>query len=153
VTEASIRAKSTDCRFAPGSCVIDSTLLGVFAGPIGLYPVLQSTASRRGMVEFQLLSHSKSDIMPPVKYQEIIADKFSAAGWSWGYCSAVTRDGWRRIVDVHSGDGRRYIVQSDELLSALLESEPTLRECRKPRSPIRLRPSLQLHSFKPGICP
>ena len=94
---------------------------------------------------------AKSDIMSPVKYQEIIADKFSAAGWSWG--SAVTRDGWRWIVDAHTRDGRRCIVQSDELLSALLESEPTLRECRKPRSPIRLRPSLQLHSFKPGICP
>jgi len=90
--------------------------------------------------------------MPPVKYQEIIADKFSAAGWSWGYCSAVTRDDWRWIVDAHR-EGRRYIVQSDELLSALLESEATLREWRKPRSPIRLRPSLQLHSFKPGICP
>ncbi len=26
-----------------------------------------------------------------MKYWEIIADKLSAAGWSWGYCSAVTR--------------------------------------------------------------
>jgi len=23
--------------------------------------------------------------MPPVKYWEIVADKLSAAGWSWGY--------------------------------------------------------------------
>jgi hypothetical protein len=30
-----------------------------------------------------------------MKYWEIIADKLSAAGFSWGYCSAVTRDGWR----------------------------------------------------------
>jgi len=36
-----------------------------------------------------------SGIMPPMKYWEIVADKLSAAGWSWGYCSAVTRDGWR----------------------------------------------------------
>ena len=64
--------------------------------------------------------------MPPMKYWEIIADKLSAAGWSWGYCSAVTRDGWRWIVDAHSGDGRRYIVQSDELLTAFLELESTL---------------------------
>jgi hypothetical protein len=81
------------------------------------------------MVEFQLLSHStplaKSDIMPPVKYQEVIADKFSAAGWSWGYCSAVTRDGWRWVVDAHKNDGKRNIVESDELLSAFLELEPT----------------------------
>ena len=48
-----------------------------------------------------------------------------AAGWSWGYCSAVTPDGWRWIVDAHR-DGRRYIVQSDELLSAFLELEQTL---------------------------
>jgi hypothetical protein len=26
-----------------------------------------------------------------MKYWEIIADKLHAAGWSWGYCSAVTR--------------------------------------------------------------
>jgi hypothetical protein len=54
------------------------------------------------------------------------ADKPSAAGWSWRYCSAVTRDGWRWIVDAHSGDGRRYIVQSDELLTAFLELEAML---------------------------
>jgi hypothetical protein len=30
-----------------------------------------------------------------MKYWEIIADKLSGAGWPWGYCSAVTRDGWR----------------------------------------------------------
>jgi hypothetical protein len=64
-----------------------------------------------------------SAVTPPTKYWEIIADKLSAAGRSWGYCSAVTRDGWRWIVDAHRGDGHRYIVQSDELLSALLELE------------------------------
>jgi hypothetical protein len=64
--------------------------------------------------------------MPPVKYWDLIADKLSAAGWSWGYRSAVTRDGRLWIVDVHSGDGRRYIVQSDELLTAFLELEAML---------------------------
>ena len=61
--------------------------------------------------------------MPPMKYWEMITDKLSAAGWSWGYCSAVTRDGWRWIADAHRNDGRRYIVESDELLSAFLELE------------------------------
>src|SRR4026208_2045977 len=42
---------------------------------------------------------AESGIMPPMKYWEIVADKLSAAGLSWGYCSTVTRDGWR------SGDG------------------------------------------------
>jgi hypothetical protein len=37
-----------------------------------------------------------------MKYWEIIADKLSAAGWSWGYCSTVTRDGWRWFVDARS---------------------------------------------------
>ena len=54
-----------------------------------------------------------------MKYWEVIADKLHASGWSWGYYSAVTKHGWRRwIVDAHKGDGKRYIVQSDELLSA-----------------------------------
>ena len=62
-----------------------------------------------------------------MKYWEIIADKLHASGWSWGYCSAVTKDGWRWwIVDAHNGDGKRYIVQSDELLSAFLELEAVI---------------------------
>jgi len=48
-----------------------------------------------------------------------------AAGWSWGYCSAVTKDGWRWIVDAHR-EGRRYIAHSDELLSAFLHLEATI---------------------------
>jgi hypothetical protein len=61
-----------------------------------------------------------------MKYWEIIGDKHSGAGWSWGYCSAVTRNGWRWVVDAHKGDGHRYIVESDDLLSAFLELETTL---------------------------
>jgi hypothetical protein len=51
--------------------------------------------------------------MPPVKYWESIADKLSAARWSWGYCSAVTQHGWRWTVDAHKNDGKRYIGQSE----------------------------------------
>lgn len=61
-----------------------------------------------------------------MKYWELIADKLSAAGWTWGYCSAVTHHGWRWVVDVYRGDGKRYIVESDELLSAFQELEATL---------------------------
>jgi hypothetical protein len=61
-----------------------------------------------------------------MRYWETIADRLSAAGWTWGYCSAVTRDGWRWVVDVSRGEGRRYIVESDELLTAFLELESTL---------------------------
>ena len=55
----------------------------------------------------------------------IIADKLSAAGWSWGYCSAVSPNGWRSVVDAYN-DGNRYIVESDELLTAFLELEAIL---------------------------
>jgi len=61
-----------------------------------------------------------------MQYWEIIADKLSASGWSCGYCSAVTADCWRWIVDAHRGDGRRHIVRSDELLSAFLGLEEML---------------------------
>jgi len=61
-----------------------------------------------------------------MKYWEIIADKLSANGWTWGFCSAVTQHGWRWVVDVYCGDGRRYIVETDELLTAFLELEATL---------------------------
>jgi hypothetical protein len=61
-----------------------------------------------------------------MQYWEIIPDKLGAADWSWGYCSAVTPHGWRWIVDAHREDGRRYVVHSDELLSAFLELEAAL---------------------------
>ena len=61
-----------------------------------------------------------------MKYWETIAYKLSAAGWTWGYCSAVTGDGWRWVVDAYRGDGRRYIVEADELLTAFMELESTL---------------------------
>jgi hypothetical protein len=60
-----------------------------------------------------------------MQYWEIVADKLGAAGWSWGYCSAVIPHGWRWVVDAHR-EGRPYIVRSDELLSAFLELEATL---------------------------
>jgi len=59
-----------------------------------------------------------------MQYWEIIADKLSKSGWSWGYVAAVDREGrtvW--IVDAHRDDGKRYVVRSDELLSAFLEIE------------------------------
>jgi hypothetical protein len=64
--------------------------------------------------------------MRPKKYWETIAEQLSAEGWTWGYCSAVTSGGWRWVVDVYRGDGRRYIVCSDELLSAFMELKATL---------------------------
>jgi len=52
---------------------------------------------RRGY-NFYIQLEATTGIMPPMKYWQILADKLSAAGWSWCYCSAVTRYGWRWIV-------------------------------------------------------
>jgi hypothetical protein len=59
-----------------------------------------------------------------MKYWEIIADKLSKAGWSLGWVSAVDSEGrtlW--IVDAHRDTGKRFVVRSDELLTAFLELE------------------------------
>jgi beta-xylosidase len=59
-----------------------------------------------------------------LKNWEIIADRLSAAGWSWGCVSAVDSEGrtiW--IADAHRDDGRRFIVHADKKLSAFLELE------------------------------
>jgi hypothetical protein len=59
-----------------------------------------------------------------VKYWEIIADRLSKAGWSWGCVSAIDSQGrtiW--IADAHCGDGRRFVVQADEKLSAFIQLE------------------------------
>ena len=58
-----------------------------------------------------------------MKYWETIADRLSVAGYTWGYCRTATRYGWRYIVDAHCRDGRRFIIESDEILTAFLELE------------------------------
>ena len=50
-----------------------------------------------------------------------IADKLSAAGWSWGYCSAVSR-----TAGVGLWTPTKNVVESDELLTAFLELEAIL---------------------------
>jgi hypothetical protein len=60
---------------------------------------------------------------------EMIADKLSKAGWSLGWVSAIDSDGrtlW--IVDAHRDNGKRFVVPSDEILSAFLELEQNTHE-------------------------
>jgi len=62
-----------------------------------------------------------------VKDWEIIADRLSAAGWSWGCVSALDREGrtiW--IADAHRDDGRRFVVRADEKLTAFVELEKAI---------------------------
>jgi hypothetical protein len=64
-----------------------------------------------------------------MRYWEIIADNLSASGWSWGCVSAIDSNGgtiW--IADAHRDDGKRFIVQADEKLTAFLELERVTRE-------------------------
>ena len=62
-----------------------------------------------------------------MKYWEVIEDKLSAAGWSWGMTTAIDADaGKLYIVDAHRDDARRFIVRANEKLTAFLELEQTL---------------------------
>ena len=59
--------------------------------------------------------------------REIIADNLSKAGWSWSYVAAIDSNGrtiW--IADAHRGDGKRFVVRADELLTAFVELESAL---------------------------
>ena len=55
-------------------------------------------------------------------------DNLKKRGWSLGYVSAVDckrRTIW--IVDAHRGDGKRFVVHADEILTAFIELESTIR--------------------------
>jgi hypothetical protein len=57
-----------------------------------------------------------------MNYWEIIADRLTKNGWSWGCSSQIDSTG-RTIftADAHRDDGKRFIVHADEKLSAFLE--------------------------------
>jgi hypothetical protein len=58
------------------------------------------------------------------RYWEIIADKLSKAGWTWGCVATVEREGrtiW--IVDAHRDNGKRFVVRAEEKLTVFLELE------------------------------
>jgi hypothetical protein len=63
-----------------------------------------------------------------MKDSEIIADNLSKAGWSLGWVSAVDSKGrtiW--IADAHRDDGKRFVVRSDEKVTAFIELEAAIR--------------------------
>ena len=70
-----------------------------------------------------------------VKYWEIIADNIKRAGWSLGCVSTIDSNGrtiW--IADAHRGDGKRFVVRSDEKLTVFLELESAIRALPTTRS-------------------
>ena len=59
---------------------------------------------------------------------ETIADNLKKRGWSLGYVSAIDSNGrtiW--IADAHRGDGKRFAVHADEMLTAFTELESAIR--------------------------
>jgi hypothetical protein len=68
--------------------------------------------------------------MPLMKYWEIIADRLHAQGWSYGIAEHLTKPGLLFCVDAH-GDGKRFIVKADDLLTAFLSVE---RDATAPKS-------------------
>ena len=63
-----------------------------------------------------------------MKNWEVIADNLSKAGRSWGCVSAIDSNGgtiW--IADAHRDDGKRFVVRTDEKLTAFLELESAIR--------------------------
>jgi hypothetical protein len=61
-----------------------------------------------------------SDSLAAVKDWEIIVNNLSKAGWSVGSVSAINSEGrtvW--IVDAH-GNGKRFIVRAEEMLTAFV---------------------------------
>ena len=63
-----------------------------------------------------------------MKYWEIVTDKLSKAGWSWGCVSAYSSGRTIWIVDAHRDDGKRLVVRADEKLMAFLELERVTRQ-------------------------
>ena len=65
-----------------------------------------------------------------MKYWEIIADRLSKAGWTWGCLSTVDSSGRTIFVaDAHRDDGKRFVVHADQKLTAFLELEAAIRAC------------------------
>jgi hypothetical protein len=63
-----------------------------------------------------------------MNYRELIADKLCKAGWSWVCVSAIDSNGqtiW--IADAHRDNGKRFIVQADEKLTAFRELESAVK--------------------------
>src|SRR5437899_3994120 len=78
----------------------------------------------------RLVGLADSDIMPPMKYWEIIADRLHTEGWSYGIAEHLTKHGLLFCVDAHR-DGKRFIVKADDLLTAFLSLERDMIESKE----------------------
>jgi hypothetical protein len=61
-------------------------------------------------------------VLVPIRDWEIIADKLSKAGWTWGCVATIDSNGrtiW--IADAHRDNGKRFVVRAEEKLTASLK--------------------------------
>ena len=62
-----------------------------------------------------------------VKDWEIIPDNLSEGGWSWSCVTTLDRKGRPIFIgDAHRGDGKRFIVHADEILTACVELQSVI---------------------------
>ncbi len=82
------------------------------------------------VISFQYLrSTGRQKSRAFVKYWEIIADRLSKAGFSWGCVATVDSNGQTIFVaDAHRDNGKRIIVTADKKLRAFLELQRVTRE-------------------------
>ena len=92
----------------------------------------QSIGSRERLFDWQLFALFGTLAPVSIRYWEIIADNLSKAGWSWGCVATVDARG-RTIffADAHHGDGKRFIVRTDEKMTAFLDLERVTLEAKK----------------------
>jgi len=62
-----------------------------------------------------------------MKHWQIIADDLATIGWTW-VCVSTVGSGGRTIciIDAHRGDGKRFVVRADEMLTAFVELEAAI---------------------------
>jgi hypothetical protein len=64
-----------------------------------------------------------------VKYWEIIADELASSGWTWGCFSALDSKGKEIFcIDAYGPGPGRFIVRSDDKLTAFLELQAVIRQ-------------------------
>jgi hypothetical protein len=61
-----------------------------------------------------------------VKQWETVGEKLRQAGWTWSYVRFVRNGQYIDRIDAHRGDGKRYIIWSDDRLRAFAELEHLL---------------------------
>ncbi|MFL6598968.1 MAG: hypothetical protein ACJ8KF_13565 [Chthoniobacterales bacterium] len=82
---------------------------------------------RQLMVAPRAKSVSISKAAVSVKDWEIIPDNLSEGGWSWSCVTTLDRKGRPIFIgDAHRGDGKRFIVHADEILTACVELQSVI---------------------------